>query len=81
MKVDTNFDGKADATVYVVNGLVHRWDWHPNESAIIERRELYEHDIKKEELVDTDGDGIFDLKITYDRFERPISKTMVRIRY
>ncbi|MEW6532753.1 MAG: DUF2007 domain-containing protein [Thermodesulfobacteriota bacterium] len=81
MRVDTDFDGKPDATVYFVNDLVQKRDWHPDDSAIIERRELYEHGVKKEELVDTDGDGVFDLKITYDRFERPISKTMVRIRY
>lgn len=81
VKVDTNYDGKADATVYWVNGLVQRSDWHPNDSAIIERRELYEHGVRKEELHDTDKDGVFDLKITYDRFERPISKTTVQIRY
>jgi hypothetical protein len=74
VKMDTDFDGKPDATIYVVNGLKQRVDWHPNDSPIIERRQIFEHDVFKEELVDTDLDGIFDLKITYDRYERPIAK-------
>lgn len=79
MKVDTDFDGKPDATIFYVNGLKQRVDWHPNDSAIIERRQIFEHEVLKEELVDTDQDGIFDQKITYDRFERPIAKTKCRI--
>jgi hypothetical protein len=79
VKADTDFDGKPDATIYYVNGLKQRVDWHPNDSAIIERRQLFEHEVLKEELVDTDQDGIFDQKITYDRFERPIAKTKCRI--
>ncbi len=75
MKVDTDFDGKPDATIFYVNGLKQRVDWHPNDSPIVERRQIFEHEVLKEELVDTDGDGIFDQKITYDRFERPIAKT------
>ena len=79
VKVDTDFDGKADATEIYVHGLKHRTDWHPNDSAIIERRQIFERDVLKEELVDTDLDGIFDQRITYDRFERPIAKTKCRI--
>jgi hypothetical protein len=79
MKVDTDFDGKPDATIYYVNGLKQRVDWYPNDSPIIERRQLFEHEVLKEELVDTDQDGIFDLRITYDRYERPIAKTKCRI--
>jgi Putative prokaryotic signal transducing protein len=73
-KYDTDFDGKPDATNFYVNGLKQRVDWHPNDSAIIVRREFYEHGLLKEALVDTDGDGIFDQRITYDRYERPIGK-------
>jgi len=78
-RVDTDFDGKPDATIYYVNGLRKRVDWHPRDAAIIERREIHEHGVLKEALVDTDLDGIFDLKITYDRYERPIEKTKVWI--
>jgi hypothetical protein len=78
-KVDTDFDGKPDATFFWANGLRQRADWHPNDSAIIERRELYEHDVLKEKLVDTHGDGIFDLRITYDRFGRPTGESKCRI--
>jgi hypothetical protein len=79
VKVDTDFDGKPDLTVIYVNGVKQKVDWHPNDSTIIERRELHEHDLLKEKLVDTDGDGIFDLKITYDPYERPIGHTKCRI--
>ncbi len=79
MKVDTDFDGKPDVTIFYVNGMRQRADWYPHDSAIIERRQIFEHDVLKEELVDTDQDGIFDQKITYDRFERPIAKTKCRI--
>lgn len=74
-KVDTDYDGKPDVTVFYTNGLKQRRDWHPKDSPIIERRELYENGVLKETLADTDGDGIFDLRITYDRFERPTGQS------
>jgi len=66
--------------MYYVNGLRQRVDWHPKDSPDIVRRELYENGVLKEELIDTDGDGIFDQKITYDPYGRPIEKTKCRIR-
>lgn len=77
VKSDTDFDGKPDATDYYVNGVKQRTDWHPNSSPIIERRQIYENGVLKEELVDTNRNGKFDLKITYDKFERPIQKTKI----
>jgi hypothetical protein len=79
-KVDTDFDGKVDVTVYYVNGLVQRKDWYPGDSPIIQRREIYEHGVLKEMLSDADQDGVFHLKTTYDRYERPIetSKCLIR---
>jgi hypothetical protein len=74
-RMDTDYDGKPDATIFHVNGMRHRVDWHPKDSPNIERTELYEHDVLKEELIDTDGDGIFDQKITYDRYGRTIDKS------
>jgi hypothetical protein len=78
-KYDTDFDGKPDVTIFYVNDVKKRVDWYPGDSPIIERRELYEHGVLKEKLVDTDGDGYFDLKITYDAYERPIGEAKVRI--
>ena len=78
-KVDTDNDGKPDATNFFVNGLKQRTDWYPHDSVIIERREFFQHGVLNEKLVDTDGDGNFDLKITYDQYERPIAKTKCSI--
>lgn len=74
-QLDTDFDGKPDVTTVYVNGVEQRRDWYPKDSPTIERRELYEHGVLKEKLVDTDGDGIFDLRITYDRYERPTGES------
>jgi hypothetical protein len=79
MREDTDFNGKPDRTIFFVNDLMQKVDWYPKDSPIIERRELYEHGILKEKLVDTDGDGIFDLRIAYDSYERPIGETKVSI--
>jgi hypothetical protein len=68
LKIDTDFNGKPDATIYMVNQLKVKVDWYPNESSILQKREIYEHGNKKEELIDTDVDGKFDLKIIYDAF-------------
>lgn len=77
VKSDTDFDGKPDATDYYVNGVKQRTDWHPNDSPIVERRQIYENGVLKEELVDTNRNGKFDLKITYDAYERPIEKIKI----
>ncbi len=78
-KVDTDSDGKSDVTRFYVNGLTQRVDWHPKDSSTIERRELYRNGLLKEKLVDTNGDGIFDRKIIYDSYERPIEESTCRI--
>jgi len=80
VRMDTDADGKPDVTVFFANGLVQKRDWHPNDSAVIERRQLYEHGVLKEELVDADKDGVFDQRITFDRYERPSGTTKVWIR-
>ncbi len=78
-KYDTDFDGKPDKTIFYVNGIAQRVDWYPKDLPIIERRERYVHGVLRERLVDSNGDGYFDLKITYDPYERPISETKVRV--
>ncbi len=78
-KTDSDFDGIPDATAFFANGLTRKLDWHPNDSAIITRREFYEHNVLVEALVDTDKNGVFDLRITYDPFQNPIKKEKCRI--
>jgi predicted Fe-Mo cluster-binding NifX family protein len=80
-RVDTDFDGKPDVTIFYVNGMRQREDWHPHDSAIIERRQLYENGVLKEELVDTERKGHFDLKITYDPYGRQVEKTKTWVPY
>lgn len=67
-KLDTDFDGHPDATAFIVSGLAQKIDWHPRNSQIVERREKFHNGVKTEELLDTNKDGKFDIKITYDPF-------------
>jgi hypothetical protein len=46
-RIDTDFDGKPDATDYYVNGIKQKTDWYPNDSPIIERRQLFENGVMK----------------------------------
>jgi hypothetical protein len=46
LEIDTDFNGTADATVYFVNRLKARIDWHPNGSKVIVKREIFENGIK-----------------------------------
>ena len=79
-KWDTDFDGKPDATTLYVDGLVKRIDWHPKGSRTSGRRELYEHGVLKEKLLDMDEDGIFHRRITYDPYGNPIREAKCWIR-
>jgi Putative prokaryotic signal transducing protein len=79
-RIDTDFDGTPDVTIYVVNDMFQREDWHPKGSKIIERREVYKNGLLKEILTDTNHDGVFNLKTTYDPYKRPIETTKCRIK-
>ena len=74
-KADTDYDGIPDATIHYVNDLKQSVDWHPKGSPITERRQFFEHGVLREELIDTDGDGILDQRIMYDSYERPVSRS------
>lgn len=75
LKIDSDFNGKPDATVYVVHQLEARVDWQPNGSSIIVKREVFENAIKKEEFIDSDRDGNFDLKLIFDSFGNEVQRT------
>ena len=75
VKYDNDFDGISDATYYFENGIRQRADWHPGASPIIMRRVIYKNSIKSEEYIDSDNDGNFDIKVSYDSFENEVSRT------
>jgi len=78
VQIDTDFNGQPDATIYFVHQLKARTDWHPNNSSVIERREVFEHGNKKEELIDSDRDGKFDLKILFDSFGKEVQRIKLK---
>lgn len=68
---DLDFDGIPDATYYYRDEGVDRVDHHPHGSTNIVKRELYSNGLLKKALVDTDGDGVFDQLIKYDKMGNP----------
>lgn len=74
-KYDSDFDGVPDATYFFAKGLKQRVDWHPPDSGIIVRREIFKDGIKSKEYIDTNNDGNFDIKVSFNQFEKEISRT------
>lgn len=74
LETDTDFDGKPDCASYFADGVVQKIDWHVRNSTDVDLRAFYDDGVLKLKLVDTDGDGVFDLRIIYDHFERPIAE-------
>ncbi|MDJ0809391.1 MAG: hypothetical protein QNJ01_04775 [Desulfobacterales bacterium] len=74
VKADSNFDGLPDATSTVQHGVFKQADWHPVAFGRIERRIIYKNGVRAEQHMDTDGDGRFDITLTYDVFEREVSR-------
>jgi hypothetical protein len=70
--IDTNNDGKPDIIEYYTNGIITEKDWYHETSQKIWRRALYARGIMREEYVDQDYDGTFDIKILHNSSERPI---------
>jgi hypothetical protein len=68
VEIDTDFNGMPDATMYYVDGLLKQVDWHSNGSSVIVKREVYEHGVKRYDLLDTKNKGNFDVKVSYDSF-------------
>jgi hypothetical protein len=69
---DTDFSGRPDVLYFHRAGEVFRADWIDQDSGELWKRDGYRHGYLHESLLDTDRDGVFDRKITYDAFEQPI---------
>ncbi len=67
-KRDLDFDGHSDWNGLYEDGILYEGEMTPNESRQVIRREIYRHGVFREEWVDEDHDGAFDVKFLYDPF-------------
>jgi len=68
-KYDTDFDGSPDLSTYVKKGVAQRSDWRPGNAKKVSRRVLYKDGNRALEYIDTDRDGQFDRKCTFNKYE------------
>lgn len=72
IEIDTNSDNKPEIIEYYTNGVLSEKVWIDESSHKIWKRALYDSGVMREEYIDRDYDGTFDIKIIYDSSERPI---------
>lgn len=72
LEIDTNSDNKAEITEYYTNDVLSEKFWVHESTRKIWKRAVFEAGIMKEEYIDQDYDGTFDIKIIYDSSERPV---------
>ena len=71
VETDTNSDNKPEIIEYYTNGVLSEKSWIHESSRKIWKKALFESGILREESIDQDYDGTFDIKIIYDQSERP----------
>jgi hypothetical protein len=72
IEIDTNSDNKPEIIEYYTNGVLSEKVWIDESFRKIWKRALYDSGVMREEYIDRDYDGTFDIKIIYDSSERPI---------
>ena len=72
VEIDTNFDNKPEIIEECTNGVLSAMSWYHESSRNLWKKAYYVGGIKKEEYIDKDYDGSFDIKIIYDSSERVI---------
>jgi hypothetical protein len=72
VEIDTNSDKKPGIVEYYSNGVLYEKLWYDESSRNPWKRALFVGGIKKEEYIDQDYDGTFDIKINYDSSEHPV---------
>ncbi len=72
VEIDTNSDNKPEIIEYYTNEVLSEKLWIHESSRKIWKRALFDSGIMREEYIDQDYDGMFDIKIIYDSSERPI---------
>jgi len=75
---DTDFNGIPDVTFAYSNGVLAAATWQPNGSTNVLRLETFRHGVKAEELLDTDGNGMFDRRLLFDPFGNILLQENVR---
>jgi antitoxin component YwqK of YwqJK toxin-antitoxin module len=72
VEIDTNFDNKPEIIEDYTNGVLSEKSWYHESSRNLWKRAYFVGGIMKEQYIDQDFDGTFDIKIIYDSSERPI---------
>src|SRR5688572_27043524 len=66
-KADTDWNGVPDVTHEYDHGVLAKSSWHPNGSKIV-RMEFLEHGVNTHQVIDSDGDGVFETRKHFDPF-------------
>jgi len=72
IEIDTNSDNKPEIIESYTNGILSQKVWIDETSRKIWKKAIYYSGVMREEYIDQDYDGKFDIKIIYDSSERPI---------
>ncbi len=78
VEIDTNSDNKPEIMEYYANEVLSEKVWMDASSRKIWKKALYDSGVLREEYIDQDFDGKFDIKIIYDSSERPIKTESLR---
>ncbi len=78
-RFDSDFDGRVDAFTSFVHGQASQADWRPGETNVTILRQVFEKGVLREELRDTDGNGLFDVSVRYDAFNTPIGTNFLEL--
>jgi len=72
MEIDRNRDGKPDVIEYNTLGKLDSVEIIEPGTGKVRKRMFYKLDIKVQEEVDQDGDGVFEKVIKFDEYENPL---------
>lgn len=72
VEIDTNFDNKPEIIEDYTNGVLSKKSWYHESSRNLWKGAYFVGGIMREQYIDQDYDGTFDIKIIYDSSERPI---------
>lgn len=77
-KQDVDGDGKADVIWKTRFDVLYEAVWFAKNSDTIQKKQVFAQGIKREEWIDENGDGEFDLKIFFDNRENEIRRERLK---